>query len=85
MAAASGNAPIAEPALGQVQLPVDQRVPVAAGIGREHPHLAVLDPPGRPQVLPLHPSRLGALLEEPGLVHHQHRVGVAEVLYDVAA
>jgi hypothetical protein len=56
---------------------------VAAGIGQEHPDLAVLDPPGRTRVLALHPGGLGALLEEPGLVHDQHRPRIAEVLGDV--
>jgi hypothetical protein len=81
----SAARPIAEPALGQVQLPIDQGMSVAAGIGQEHPDLAVLDPPGRAGVLPLDPSRVGALLEEPGLVHHQHRARVTQVLHDVAA
>src|SRR5215211_7658098 len=60
-------------------------MPAGASVGQEHPDLAVLDPPGRPGVLTLHPGRLGALLEEPGLVHHQHPTRVAQVLYDIAA
>src|SRR5215216_2224067 len=31
------------------------------------------------------PGRLGALLEEPGLIHHQHPAWVAEPLHDIAA
>ena len=77
--------PVSGPALGQVQLPIDQGMPAGASVGQEHPDLAVLDPPGRPGVLTLHPGRLGALLEEPGLVHHQHPTRVAQVLYDIAA
>jgi len=69
--------PILGPALGQVQLPVDESVPVSAGVGQEHADLTVLDPPGRARVLPLDPGRLGALLEEPGLIHDQHRIEVA--------
>ena len=57
--------PVADPALGQVQLPVNQRMPVTAGVGQEHPELAVLDPPGRARILALHPSGLGSLLENP--------------------
>jgi hypothetical protein len=49
------------------------------------PQLAVLDPPGRARILPLDPGRLGALLEEPGLVDDQHRPRIAEVLQDIAA
>ena len=75
LGAASG---VGGPLLGQVQLPVDQRPPPWAGVGEEHPDLAVLDPPGGARVLALHPGRLGALLEEPGLIHHQHPARVAQ-------
>src|SRR4029079_4636262 len=47
--------------------------------------LAVLDPARGAGVLPLYPGRLGALLEEAGLVNDQHPVGVAEVGQDVLA
>jgi hypothetical protein len=73
------------PAAGQVQLPVDQRMPGRAGVGQEHPDLAVLDPPGGASVLASHPDRLGALLAEPGLIDHQHRSRIAEVLDHIAA
>jgi hypothetical protein len=77
--------PVSGPALGQVQLPIDQGMPAGAGVGQEHPDLAVLDPPGRARVLALHPGGLAALLEEPGLIHHQHRLRVAQVLGHIAA
>ena len=51
-----------------------------AGVGEEDADLGVLDPPRRAGVLPRDAGRLGALLEEPGLVDHQDRVGVAQVL-----
>ena len=73
------------PLLGQVQLPIHQRPPLPAGIGQEDPDLAVLDPPGGAGILALHPGRLVALLEEPGLVHHQHPTRIAEALHDVVA
>jgi site-specific DNA recombinase len=76
---------VGDPLLGQVQLPVHQRPTLSAGIGEEHADLAVLDPPGGARILALHPGRLGALLEEAGLIHHQHPVRVAELLGDVAA
>ena len=72
--------PVVGPALGQVQLPVHQRMPVAAGVGQEHADLAVLDPPGRARILALDAGRLGALLQEPGLIHDQHAARVAQVL-----
>ena len=45
---------------------------------QEHPELAVLHSAGGAGVLPLHPGRLHALLQEPGLVGDQHSVRVAE-------
>jgi site-specific DNA recombinase len=61
--------PVRDPRFRQVQLPVDQGAALAGGIGAEHAQLAVLHPARRAGVLPLHPGRLHALLEEPGLVH----------------
>ena len=55
------------------------------GVGQEHAQLAVLHPPGRARVLPLHPRRPGSLLDEPGLVDDQHAAGVAQVPHHVAA
>src|SRR5215208_540379 len=69
----------------QVQLPVDERPPLGAGVGQEHPQLAVVDLAGGARVLALDPDRGRALLEEPGLIHHQHRARVAEVLDHIAA
>jgi hypothetical protein len=57
-------------------------VPVPAGIGQEHPHLRVLDPPGGTDVLALHTDRMHTLFQIAGLIHHQHRVRVAEPLDD---
>src|SRR5215217_2376794 len=68
----------------QVPLPVDERPPPGAGVGQEHPQLAVVDLAGRARVRALHPDRGGPLLEEPGLVHHQHRPWLAQVLHDIA-
>jgi hypothetical protein len=69
----------------QIQLPVDQRVPVGAGIRQIHRDLGVLDPPGGPGVLTLHPNGVSALLEVAGLVHHQHGIHCAEPLHDIPA
>jgi hypothetical protein len=76
---------IIDPALGQVQLPVDQGVAGAAGIHQVDRDLGVLDPPGGAGVLALHPNCRRPLLEIPRLVHHQHRLGVAEVLHEELA
>jgi hypothetical protein len=52
-------------------------------IPQEHPQLTVVDLPGGAGVLPLHPRRPAALLDEPGLIHHQHRTVIPEPLGDV--
>jgi hypothetical protein len=58
------------------------------GIGCVHQvdgDLGVLDPPGGAGVLALHPNGSGALLEVAGLVYHQHRLGIAQMLHKVGA
>ena len=71
---------VVRPRARQVQLPVDQRVATLAGVGQVDGDLAVLDAPGRPRVLALHPHGGAALLRIPGLVHDQHRLALAQVL-----
>jgi len=77
--------PVLGPGLGQVQLPVKERATGRAGIAQEHPDLAVLDPARGAGVLPGHPRRSAALLQKPGLVDHQHRLRIAQVLHHVVA
>jgi hypothetical protein len=77
--------PVSDPRLRQVQLAVDQRTSLAGGIRAEHAQLAVLDPARGTRVLPLHPGRLGALLQKPGLIHHQHAIRFAKVTGHVGA
>ncbi len=72
------------PGLRQVQLPVDQRVPVRRSVRQEHPDLAVLRPPRSPGVLPLHAGRPGALLQEPGVISDQHPGRPAQLLHHVS-
>ena len=77
------------PTLGQIQCPIDKGVAVTRDVGREHPDLAVGDLAGRSGILPPHPARGPALLEEPSLVDHQHRILVSQrfervVPHDVA-
>jgi hypothetical protein len=76
---------IVDPALGQVQLTVDHGVPRIAGVQEIDGDLGVLDPTGGAGVLALRSHRLEALLEIPGLVDDQHRLGVAQVLDQVGA
>ena len=70
---------------GQVQLSVNHRMPAAAGVHQVDRDLGVLDPPGGAGVLALYPNGSGALLEVAGLVHHQHRPRIAQVLHEVGA
>jgi site-specific DNA recombinase len=74
---------VGQPPGGQVQLAVDQAVPGSGGVGQVDGDLGVVDLADRAGVLPLDPDRGAALLAVPGLVHHQHRPGVAEVLDEV--
>jgi hypothetical protein len=60
-------------------------MPGSGGIDQVDRDLGVLDPPGGAGVLALDPNGGGALLEIAGLVHHQHRLGVAKVLDEVGA
>jgi hypothetical protein len=59
-------------------------VPGITGIDQVDRDLGVLDPAGSAGVLTLHPDRLAALLEVAGLVDHQHRLGIAQVLDQVS-
>jgi len=68
------------PGGGQIQTPVDQRPPTVGGIGEEDADLAVLRSPGGAGVLPLHPCRPRALLQEARVVHDQDGARVAEVV-----
>jgi len=76
---------IVGPAGGEVQGPVQEGVPARPGVGEEDPDLRVRRAPRRAAVLRLHARRLVALLQEPGLVDHQHALRVAQVLHHVGA
>ncbi len=73
---------IVGPPLGQVQLPVEEGAPARRGVGEEDPDPAVLDPPRRAAVLPLHADRLATLLEEAGLVDDQDRLSSPGMMRD---
>src|SRR3954451_5301630 len=73
------------PDVRQVQTPVDQRLPVAAGIGQKHADLTVFDPPSRAGILARDPDRVLAFLQKPGLVDHQHAIPIAKRLDHVSA
>ena len=73
------------PRLGQIQRPVDQRVPGRCGVGQVDRDLGVLDPPSGAGVLALHPHTVAALLQVAGLVEHKDRIRVAEMVDHIAA
>ena len=54
---------IISPTSRQIDLLVDQRVPVPEGVGQEHGHLAVVDASRRSGVWALNPDRAPALLQ----------------------
>src|SRR5205809_5969376 len=58
---------------------------VARNIGSEDSDLAVRDLARRTSVLPRHAARRLALLEKAGLIDHQHRVIVRQMLDDIVA
>jgi len=60
-------------------------MPASGGIDQVDRDLGVLDAARGAGVLALDPNGSGALLEIAGLVHHQHRLGVAKVLDEVGA
>lgn len=73
---------VGHPGFGQVELAVHQGPARAGGVGGEHPDLTVVDLPRRAGVLPAHPGRRGALLDESGVVDDQNAIG-AETFADV--
>ena len=81
--------PIFGPTFRQIKGAVDQRPAIAAGIAQEHADLAVLDPPRRAAILPLHAGRLRALLHKAverrcrSTIQHQHPAGIAQMLADI--
>lgn len=71
------------PTLRQIQGAINQGIALGAGVSEKDPDLAVLDPARRARVLPLHAHRFGAFLHKAGLIQHQNRPGVTQVLDDI--
>src|SRR5918995_105818 len=59
------------PLLGQIQLPVDESLSSAGGVGQKHPNLAVLPLADGASVLALYPYASLSLLDEARLVDSQ--------------
>ncbi|MDQ0798334.1 hypothetical protein QFZ58_006822 [Streptomyces sp. B1I3] len=74
---------IRSPRARNVQLTVHRRVPAAACIDKVDRGLRVFDPAGSAGVLALDTDGVHALLHVPGLVDHQHRILIVQMLQHV--
>src|SRR5450631_758393 len=73
------------PFLRKIQRAIDERMTVARHVGGEDADLAVRDLARRTRILPRHPAGGLALLEKAGLVDHQHRIVIRQMLNDIIA
>src|SRR6202048_33006 len=76
---------IVGPFLRKIQRAIDERMTVARHVGGEDADPAVRDLAGGTSVLPRHPPRRLALLEKAGLVDHEHRIVIRQMLDDIIA
>ncbi len=76
---------VERPALGQVELAIDQGLAEATGIGQEDANLAVLDAACRPRVLPRNANRMRALLHKAGIVNDQHTIAITECFPNIVS
>jgi len=76
---------IVGPFLRKIQRAIDERMTVTRNVGREDADLAVRDLACGTRVLPRHSARRLALLEKAGLVDHQHRIVIRQMLDDIIA
>ncbi len=68
-----------------VQGPVDRGVPAGSGIDHVDGDLGVLDAASSARVLALDTDGRDALLQVPGLVDHEHRLGVVQMFHHIGA
>ena len=76
---------IVSPFLRKIQRAIDECMTVARNVGSEDTDLAVRDLACGTSVLPRHSARRLALLEKAGLVDHQDRVVIRQMLDDIVA
>src|SRR3984893_15013567 len=76
---------IVGPFLRKIQRAVDESMTVARNVGREDADLAVRDLARRTSVLTRHAARRLALFEKAGLIDHEDRVIVRQILDDIVA
>src|SRR5258708_35080737 len=70
---------------GKIRRLVDDGLTRAGNKSSEDAALQVRDLPRRTSVLPRHSARRLALLEKTGLVDHQHRIVIGQMLDDIIA
>src|SRR5258707_7850810 len=73
------------PFLRKIQRAINERMTVARNVGSEHADLAVCDLAGGTSVLPRHSARRLALFEKAGLVDHEDRIVICQMLNDIVA
>src|ERR1700676_4618358 len=76
---------IVSPLLGKIQRGIDERMTVARYVGSEDADLAIRDLAWGTSVLPRLPARRLALLEKAGLVDHEDRIVIRQMLDDIIA
>src|SRR6266568_5324604 len=83
--AASRRIWIVGPLLRKIQRAIDECMTVARNVGSEDSDLAVRDLACGTSVLPPYSARCLALLEKAGLVDHQDRIVIRQMLDDIVA
>src|SRR6202166_4239719 len=76
---------IVGPFLRKIQRTIDERMTVARNVGSEDSGLAVRDLACGTSVLARHSARRLALLEKAGLVNHEDRIVIRQMLDDIIA
>src|ERR1700726_4933379 len=76
---------IVSPFLRKIQRAIDESMTMTRNVGSEDADLAVGDLACGTSVLPRHPARRLALLEKAGLVDHEHRIVIRQMLDDIIA
>ena len=73
------------PDVGQIELPVDQRLAKPARISQENANLRILDAPRCPRILPGYAHRRRSLFHKAGFIHDQNAIGIAKCFGDIGA
>src|SRR5260370_27067468 len=74
---------IVGPFLRKIQRAIDERIAMTRNVGSEDADLAVRDLPCRTGVFPRHSALRFALFEKTGIVDHQHRIVIRQMIDDI--